>query len=185
MAGSSSANTPHRSSGQCQAGTSVCHWSVSIYISQSGPSHGPINIELSEAATEVVRRLGYESVRLPNSDCERTKLTSLPTSVSSPNRLCENCKNAAPPWHSCIQIITYHCPTAAVPSGRSTTRLIGSSSGTVAASAPSLATEALSLRAVLQNIQCSGMFAGGSAIRTPTGVRSPIHTARNRVQRRH
>ena len=36
------------------------------------------------------------------------------------------------------------------------------------------ATAARNWRAVLQNIQFSGIFAGGPAIRTPTGVRSPV-----------
>lgn len=36
-------------------------------------------------------------------------------------------------------------------------------------------TAALNRLAVLQSIQCSGIEAGGSDIRTPTGVRSPTY----------
>lgn len=109
-----------------------------------------------------------------NVDMNSCMLTSFPTSVKSPKRLYERRQSHGFHWH---RAFAYHRFAAVPPSRISVPRLnhtpseLGSLSVNVVeftVSRNRLATEHI--------CQCSGIDAGGSAIRVLTGVRSPGKT---------
>jgi hypothetical protein len=93
--------------------------------------------------------------------------TFRPTSVSSPSRL-HSSSERKPEIQSQR---THHSPSAATPSARSTVLRIMSVSSCSPPVGTSANTAARKRRAVRHIIQCSGIDAGGVAMRTPTRAR--------------